>query len=212
MAAIQSTEKKVLKVILRADVHGSVEALSDCLLGIQSQKVSLEIVDAQVGQINLNDVNLAHAAQAIVVGFNTRLENGVQAAAKHHQIRILQHNIIYELIDQVKDAMRELLDPEWSENKLGSAEVRKVFALSKNQIAGCMVVAGRMVRDGAARLIRSGKVLADTHIQMLKRFKDDVTEVKSGYECGIELSNLAESYREGDVIECYEMVSRQPDL
>ena len=212
MAAIQSTEKKVLKVILRADVHGSVEALSDCLMGIQSQKVSLEIVDAQVGQINLNDVNLAHAAQAIVVGFNTRLENGVQAAAKHHQIRILQHNIIYELIDQVKDAMRELLDPEWSENKLGSAEVRKVFALSKNQIAGCMVVAGRMVRDGAARLIRSGKVLADTHIQMLKRFKDDVTEVKSGYECGIELSNLAESYREGDVIECYEMVSRQPDL
>ena len=212
MAAIQSTEKKVLKVILRADVHGSVEALSDCLMAIQSQKVSLEIVDAQVGQINLNDVNLAHAAQAIVVGFNTRLENGVQAAAKHYQIRILQHNIIYELIDQVKDAMRELLDPEWSENKLGSAEVRKVFALSKNQIAGCMVVAGRMIRDGAARLIRSGKVLADTHIQMLKRFKDDVTEVKSGYECGIELSNLAETFQEGDVIECYEMVSRQPDL
>ena len=108
--------------------------------------------------------------------------------------------------------MRELLDPEWSENKLGSAEVRKVFALSKNRIAGCMVVAGRMIRDGAARLIRSGKVLADTHIQMLKRFKDDVTEVKSGYECGIELSNLAETFQEGDVIECYEMVSRQPDL
>ena len=84
--------------------------------------------------------------------------------------------------------------------------------LSKNQIAGCMVVAGRMFRDGAARLIRSGKVRADTHIQMLKRFKDDVTEVKSGYECGIELSNLAETFQEGDVIECYEMVSRQPDL
>lgn len=212
MAAIQSTEKKVLKVILRADVHGSVEALSDCLMAIKSEKVSLEIVDAQVGQINLNDINLAHAAQAVVVGFNTRLENGVQAAAKHHQIRILQHNIIYELIDQVKDAMRELLDPEWSENKLGSAEIRKVFALSKSQIAGCMVVAGRIVRDAAARLVRSGKVLADTHVQMLKRFKDDVTEVKSGYECGIELSNLTETFQEGDVIECYEMVSRQPDL
>lgn len=212
MAAIQSTEKKVLKVILRADVHGSVEALSDCLMAIKSGKVSLEIVDAQVGQINLNDINLAHAAQAVVVGFNTRLENGVQAAAKHHQIRILQHNIIYELIDQVKDAMRELLDPEWSENKLGSAEIRKVFALSKSQIAGCMVVAGRIVRDAAARLVRSGKVLADTHVQMLKRFKDDVTEVKSGYECGIELSNLTETFQEGDVIECYEMVSRQPDL
>lgn len=212
MAAIQSNDKKVLKVILRADVHGSVEALADCLKAIHSKKVSLEIVDAQVGQVNLNDINLAHAAQAIVVGFNTKLENGVQAAAKHHQIRILQHNIIYELIDQVKDAMRELLDPEWTESKLGSAEIRKVFSLSKSQIAGCMVVAGRIVRDAAVRLVRSGKILSDTRIQMLKRFKDDVTEVKSGYECGIELSNLTESLQEGDIIECYEMISHQPDL
>ena len=212
MAAIQTSENKVLRVIIRGDVNGSVEALSDCLLAIQSKKVDLEIVDAQVGQINLNDVKLAHAAGAIIVGFNTKLENGVQAAAKHDQVRILQHNIIYELIDQVKDAMRELLDPEWSENKLGSAEVRKVFELSKSQVAGCMVIAGRVLRDASARLIRAGKVLADTKIQMLKRFKDDTTEVKSGYECGIELSNLNTPYREGDVIECYEMVAKRPDL
>ncbi|MGX8716411.1 MAG: translation initiation factor IF-2, partial [bacterium] len=131
---------------------------------------------------------------------------------KHDQIRILQHNIIYELIDQVKEAMRELLDPEWSENKLGSAEIRKVFDLSKSQVAGCMVVAGKIVRDASARLLRAGKVLADTKIQMLKRFKDDATEVKSGYECGIELSNLTVPFKEGDIIECYEMVARQPDL
>lgn len=212
MAAIQTSESKVLRVIIRGDVHGSVEALSDCLLDIKSEKVGLEIVDAQVGQITLNDVKLAHASDSVIVGFNTKLENGVQAAAKHDQIRILQHNIIYELIDQVKEAMRELLDPEWSENKLGSAEIRKVFDLSKSQVAGCMVIAGRIVRDASARLIRSGKVLADTKVQMLKRFKDDATEVKSGYECGIELSNLTVPFKEGDIIECYEMVARQPDL
>ena len=212
MAAIQTSESKVLRVIIRGDVHGSVEALSDCLLDIKSAKVGLEIVDAQVGQITLNDIKLAHASDSVIVGFNTKLENGVQAAAKHDQIRILQHNIIYELIDQVKEAMRELLDPEWSENKLGSAEIRKVFDLSKSQVAGCMVIAGRIVRDASARLIRAGKILADTKIQMLKRFKDDVTEVKSGYECGIELSNLTVPFKEGDIIECYEMVARQPDL
>lgn len=212
MAAIQSTDKKTLKVILRGDVHGSVEALADCLMGIKSEKVRLEIVDSQVGQINLNDIKLAHASEAIIVGFNTKLENGVQAAAKHDQIRILQHNIIYELIDQVKDAMRELLDPEWSESKLGSAEIRKIFDLSKSQVAGCMVIAGKIVRDASARLIRGNKVLADAKIQMLKRFKDDVTEVKSGYECGIELSNLSVPYAEGDIIECYEMVAKRPDL
>ena len=212
MAAIQATEQKTLRVLIRADVKGSVEALVDCLNAIQSKKVSLEIIDAQVGQINLTDVHLAHASQAVIVGFNTRLENGVQAAAKHDQVRLIQHNIIYELIDQVRDAMRELLDPEWHENKLGSAEVRKVFDLSKGQVAGCMVIAGKITRDASVRLVRNNKILADTKIQMLKRFKDDVTEVKSGYECGIELSNLEESYQEGDIIECYEMVSSLPDL
>lgn len=212
MAAISSNDKKVLRVILRGDVHGSVEALSDCLKDINSQKVDLDIIDAQVGQISLNDIHLAHAAKAVIVGFNTKLENGVQAAAKHDQIRILQHNIIYELIDQVKDAMRELLDPEWIENKLGSAEVRKVFDLSKRQIAGCMVIAGRVVRDASARLMRAGKVLADSKIQMLKRFKDDATEVKSGYECGIELNNTSVPYKEGDMIECYEVVAKRPEL
>ena len=127
-------------------------------------------------------------------------------------MRILQHNIIYELIDQVKDAMRELLDPEWTENKLGSAEVRKLFTVAKRPIAGCMVVAGKMANGASARLVRKGQVLADTKIAALKRFKDDASEVKSGYECGIELSNLSEPLQEGDLIECYEKVSKLPDL
>ena len=108
--------------------------------------------------------------------------------------------------------MRELLDPEWSENKLGSAEVRQLFTVAKRSIAGCMVVAGKMVHGALARLVRKGQVLADTKIITLKRFKDDVNEVKSGYECGIELGNLSESLCAGDVIECYEKVSKLPDL
>ena len=169
-------------------------------------------MDSGVGQITLNDIHLAHASQAVIVGFNTKLENGAQAAAKHDGVRILQHNIIYELIDEVKNAMRELLDPEWSENKLGSAEVRQLFTVAKRSIAGCMVVAGKMVHGAMVRLTRKGQMLADTKIITLKRFKDDVNEVKSGYECGIELGNLSEPLREGDVIECYEKVSKLPDL
>lgn len=211
MAAIESNKQKTLKVIVRADVQGSVEAVVDCLNAIQSSKVNLEVIDANVGQISLNDIHLAHAAGATLVGFNTRLENGVQAAAKHDQVNILQHNIIYEIIDQVKDSMRNLLDSEWEENKLGSAEVRQIFPLAKSFVAGCMVVAGKILREASVRLIRHNKVIAETKIQMLKRFKDDVTEVKSGYECGIQLSDV-DDYIVGDIIECYEMVARKPDL
>ena len=212
MAALSAQEHRTLRVIIRGDVHGSVEALTDCLTTINSKKVDLTVVDAGVGQITLSDIHLANASEAVIVGFNTKLESGAQAAAKHNGVRILQHNIIYELIDQVKDAMRELLDPEWTENKLGSAEVRKLFTVAKRPIAGCMVVAGKMANGASARLVRKGQVLADTKIAALKRFKDDASEVKSGYECGIELSNLSEPLQEGDLIECYEKVSKLPDL
>ncbi|MDR0755611.1 MAG: translation initiation factor IF-2 [Puniceicoccales bacterium] len=212
MAAIESNKQKTLKVMIHADVHGSAEAVTDCLKAIKSDKVVLEIITADVGPISLNDIYLAHAAQATLVGFNTRLETGVLGAAKHHQVRIVQHNIIYELVQQVTDLMRELLDPEWVESKLGSAEVRQVFPLAKGQVAGCMVVAGRVVRDASARLMRNNKVIAETKIQMLKRFKEDVTEVKSGYECGIQLHDAPASYMEGDSIECFEMVAKLASL
>ncbi|MDR1254775.1 MAG: translation initiation factor IF-2 [Puniceicoccales bacterium] len=212
MAAIESNKQKTLKVMIRADVHGSVEAITDCLKAIKSNKVALEIITSDVGLISLNDIYLAHAAQATLVGFNTRLEMGVLGAAKHHQVRIVQHNIIYELVQQVTDLMRELLDPEWVENKLGSAEIRQIFPLAKGQVAGCMVIAGRIVRDASARLMRNNKVIVETKIQMLKRFKEDVTEVKSGYECGIQLHNAPTNYVEGDSIECFEMVAKLTSL
>lgn len=212
MAALDAKEQRVLRVILRGDVHGSVEALADCLKAIQSKKVTLTIVDAHVGQITLSDIHLAHDSQSTVVGFHTKLENGAQSAAKQDSVRILQHDIIYELIDQVTNAMRELLDPEWSENKLGSAEIRQVFMISKKPIAGCMVTEGEIIHNAAARLIRKGKILADTKISTLKRFKEDVGKVKSGYECGIGFDNLPEAFQKGDMIECYEKVSKLPDL
>lgn len=209
--AIASTKKNLLKVIVRADVHGSVEALVDCLNEIQSQKVDLEIISSEVGQISQSDVQMAYAAGATIVGFNTRLETGVLSLAKHHQVRILQHNIIYEIITQVKEAMSELLEPEWVENKLGSAEIRQLFPLSKGQVAGCMVIAGRILRDASVRLIRKNEVVYEGKILMLKRFKDDATEVKSGYECGVQI-NGHPAYEVGDIIECFEMNAKRPAL
>ena len=212
MAAMETQQQKTLKVLLRSDVHGSLEALEACLKGIHSDKVALNIIDTRVGQITLNDIQTAHAGKAIIVGFNTKPANGVQAAAKQKGVRMIQHNIIYELIEQVRNAMRELLEPEWSEIKLGSAEIRKVITLSKGTIAGCMVVSGQIVRDAFVRLIRKGKIITETKAYTLKHFKDYVAEVKSGTECGIGLEDAASDCQEGDLIECYKKVSSLPEL
>lgn len=212
MAAMETQQQKTLKVLLRSDVHGSLEALEACLKSIHSDKVALNIIDTRVGQITLNDIQTAHAGKAIIVGFNTKPANGVQAAAKQKGVRMIQHNIIYELIEQVRNAMRELLEPEWSETKLGSAEIRKVITLSKGTIAGCMVVSGQIVRDAFVRLIRKGKIITETKAYTLKHFKDYVAEVKSGTECGIGLEDAASVCQEGDLIECYKKVSSLPEL
>lgn len=212
MAAMETKQQKTLQILLRSDVHGSLEALEACLKSIHSDKVALNIVDMRVGQITLNDIQTAHAGKAIIVGFNTKPANGVLAAAKQNGVRIIQHNIIYELIEQVKNAMRELLEPEWSETKLGSAEIRKVITLSKGTIAGCMVVSGQIVRDAFVRLIRKGTIITETKSYTLKHFKNYVSEVKSGNECGIGLEDAASDCQEGDLIECYKKVSSLPEL
>lgn len=212
-SAIAETQNKTLKVIIKGDVHGSVEALKACLEGIDSKKVTLDVIQAEVGPITKNDVTLAHSGNATIVGFNTKLDNGVQAQAKHDNVRILQHNIIYELITQVKEAMSELLDPELKENKLGAAEIRQVFDLTKATIAGCMVTEGRITRDGFARVLR-GKKQENIHqgsIGTLKRFKEDVSEVRAGYECGIQINGF-DKYEAGDIIECFEIIKIRPSL
>jgi translation initiation factor IF-2 len=199
--AALNNEKKTLKVLIKADVQGSAEALEGCLKAIKSQKVGLEVIEASVGLISKNDVNMAGTSGAVIVAFNTRFDTGVAAVAKHQNVRIVQHNIIYELIEQVEGCMAELLDPEFKEVKLGAAEVRQVFNLSKGIVAGCMVTEGRILRDAHARLIRKNAVIHEGKLSTIKRVKEDASEVKSGYECGIRMDGF-DDYQPKDIIEC----------
>jgi translation initiation factor IF-2 len=154
---------------------------------------------------------MVSAAQASIVGFNVGVENGVNSVAKHQGVKFFQHNIIYELINQVKDAMADLLEPELKENKIGAAEVRQVFPLGKGQVAGCMVIEGRVQRDALARLMRNNELVYESRIGTLKRFKEDASEVRAGYECGVQLDGTND-YREKDTIEVFEILKIKPDL
>lgn len=210
--AIANTQQKYLRLLIKGDVHGSVEALKNYLETIQSSKVNLEVLEASVGTVTPSDVMNAKASGATILGFNTKLENGVQSLLKQQQIPYIQHNIIYELIDQVRDAMAELLDPEFKENKLGAAQVRQIFPLGKSFVAGSMVTEGLIKREAKVRVLRAHKVIEnDARIITLKRFKEDVNEVRAGYECGIQLNNF-DHFKEGDLVECYEIVKVKPSL
>jgi translation initiation factor IF-2 len=211
-AAIAKTKANAYRVILRADVRGSVEALKSSLEEIKSDKISLEVVQSEVGQITKNDISMATMSKADVIGFNAKMENGVMGEAKHHGINVFQNNIIYELIDLVKENMADLLDSELVEKKTGRAEVREVFRISKGRdVAGSMVMEGSITRNAAARLLRGEEVIAEGKIDTLKRFKDDATEVKAGFECGIRLEGSVK-YEEGDAIETYEIEKIRPSL
>jgi translation initiation factor IF-2 len=203
-ANIAATQQKTLRVVVKCDVFGSVEAIRNILEGIKSAKVQLEIVGAEVGLISKNDVLMAGAAQAVVVGFNTKQENGVVALAKHHGVRIENFDIIYELGDRVREMMADLLDPDLKEIKLGVAEVRQVFPIAKGFVAGCLVTEGKVNRNAAARVRRGKEALFEGRVGTLKRFKDDANEVRAGLECGVRLDGF-DGYQAGDRIECYEI-------
>src|SRR5467141_365048 len=196
--------KKVLRLVLKCDAQGSLEALSAALKQIESKKVDLELIHAGVGPISESDILLASASSAVVIGFNTKVENVAVTAAKREGVQIKLYSIIYELLDQMKDAMAGLLDPEFRETVLGHAEVKQVFELSKGIVAGCLVTDGRIARTGRARVIRKRQPVYDGGLSTLRRFQDDVKEVRSGLECGIKLGDLSE-YQVGDVIECYQL-------
>jgi len=203
-ANIAATQQKVLKVIIKTDVYGSAEAVRSVLEGIKSTKVTLEIVSTEVGLITKNDVLMAGAAGSVVIGFNTKLENGVTPLAKHHNVRISTFEIIYELGDKVREMMADLLDPDLKEAKLGGAEVRATFPLAKGFVAGCLVTEGKVTRNASARVRRGKEVLYEGKVATLKRFKDDANEVRAGLECGIKLDDF-NGYEVGDVIECFEI-------
>ncbi|MBL9134620.1 MAG: translation initiation factor IF-2 [Verrucomicrobiales bacterium] len=210
LKAIEQQTAKTLKVVVKADTQGSVEAIVEALKKIDSNKVGLEIVHSAVGTITESDVLLAASAKGIIVGFHTRLDNGVPAAAKREGVQIKQYEIIYELIDEVRNAMAGLLDPELREVTLGSAEVRQIFDLSKGgRVAGCMVINGRIIK-GKARVVRRKEVIHDGVLGTLRRYQDEVSEVRSGMECGIRVSSF-DDFQTGDLIESYtvEKVAQQ---
>ena len=211
-AAISRSKSTTYRVIIKADVQGSLEALKGSLEMITSDKVILEILQTDVGQITKNDIKMAKTSSADVIGFNVKMENGVMGDAKHHDVKVFQNQIIYEIIDLVKDNMAELLEPELVEKKVGRAEIRQVFRVSKGRtVAGSMVMEGSIGRNKGARLVRNGKVLGEGKVDTLKRFKDDVMEVKAGFECGIRLDTF-DDYEEGDVIETFEVDKVRPSL
>jgi translation initiation factor IF-2 len=211
LSAISAKKDKSLRLIIRADVHGSAEALEECLLAISSKKIKLEIVNVGIGSISKNDIELATTAGATIVGFNTKFESGVQALAKNQKVPVIQHNIIYEIVDQVRDAMANLLDPELHEQKLGAAEIRRVFALKSETIAGCMVTEGKILRDQFARVIRKKAVIFQGKFASIKHLKEDLVEVRAGFECGIKISGF-DQFEVDDIIECFEIKKIQPTL
>jgi translation initiation factor IF-2 len=201
-ASLEAAQSKVLKAVVKADTQGSVEAIVEALKKIESDKVSLEIIHSDVGTITENDVALASASNAVILGFHTRTDSTAAEKAKREGVQIKLYAIIYELIDQVKDSMAGLLEPDIKEVVIGSAEVRQIFELSKGApVAGCMVSNGRIVK-GKVRVRRRKDVIYEGILQSLRRFQDEVNEVRSGMECGARIEGFAD-IQTGDIIECY---------
>jgi translation initiation factor IF-2 len=204
---IKEGERTTLTLILKGDVSGSVEALEDALVKIDvSDEVQLKIIHRGVGGVTQDDVNLAKASDAIIIGFNVRAEGKVRDYADREGVEIRYYTVIYQAIEEVESALKGMLKPEYEEVDLGSAEVREVFRSSKvGNISGCIVRSGVIRRNAKARLLRDGVVIAENvTISSLKRFKDDATEVRDGFECGLTLSNYND-IRVGDFIETFEM-------
>jgi translation initiation factor IF-2 len=206
-AQIAEGGMKEMPIIIKADVQGSAEVLADTLTKLSDEKVKIKIMHAGVGAINESDVLLASASNAIIIGFNVRPDRNAEGIAERERVDIRQHSVIYNVTDEIKKAMTGLLEPTFKEVRLGVADVRNTFKVPKfGTIAGCMVTEGRITRSGdtQARLIRDNVVVYEGKIGSLRRFKDDVGEVKSGFECGIGFEKYND-IKVGDVIEVFVM-------
>jgi translation initiation factor IF-2 len=198
-------EVKVLPLIIKADVQGSQEALAHALAKLSTDEVKVNVIHAAVGGISESDVNLAQASKAVIIGFNTRADAGARKAAESFGVDIRYYNIIYDAVDEVKAAMSGMLTPEKRENVLGLVEIRQVFRISKvGAVAGCMVLSGIVKRGSQVRVLRDNVVVHTGELDSLKRFKDDVREVKEGFECGLSLRNFND-INEGDQLEVFEI-------
>ncbi|KFF08283.1 translation initiation factor IF-2 [Chryseobacterium luteum] len=205
-------EFKELNIILKGDVDGSVEALSDQLQRLSTAEINVNILHKGVGQITESDVNLATASDAIIIGFNVRAGANAKELADKEEIEIRTYSVIYAAIDEVKEAMEGMLSPEIKEQVIGNVEIREVFKISKvGTIAGCMVLSGKVTRQSKVRVLRDGIVKFDGELESLKRFKDDVREVTKGYECGLNLKGYND-IEVGDILEVYEEVAVKKKL
>ena len=203
---------KELNIILKGDVDGSVEALTDSLQKLSTGEIEVNIIHKGVGAITESDVLLASASDAIVIGFNVRPMGNARAIAEKEEIDIRSYSIIYDAINDVKDAMEGLLSPEMKEEVTGTVEIRETFKISKiGTIAGCMVTSGKIFRNSGIRIIRDGVVIFTGELISLKRFKDDVKEVAKGYDCGLQIKNYND-IKIGDVLECFQEIAIKKSL
>lgn len=204
LALVQGGQKIELKLLLKCDVQGSVEAIKGAIDEVESEKVSVNFIHAAAGAISESDILLASASDAIVMGFNVKVESSAVKAAKREGVQVLLYSIVYELIDKVKETMLGLLEPVVKERILGHAEIKKVFKVKRGRAAGCLVQDGKVTRTAHARVLRDRTPVFDGKMSTLRRVHDDVEEVKQGIECGIRLGEFND-YEEGDIIECYEL-------
>lgn len=196
---------KLLNLIVKADVQGSVEAVKQAMEKLENEEVKVKVIHAAAGAVNQSDVTLAKVSNAIIIAFNVRPDNMAKEMAEKDEVEIKQYSIIYQAIEDVEAAMKGMLDPKYEEKVIGNAEVRQTFKISNvGTIAGCYVISGKVERNAGVRVIRENVVIHDGHLATLKRFKDDVKEVTKGFECGIQIENYND-IKEGDVIEVYIM-------
>jgi translation initiation factor IF-2 len=208
---IKEGEAQLLPVVVKADVHGSLEAILGALRNMGTSEVEVQVLHSGVGGINESDVTLARASNALVIGFNVRANPQAREAAKRDGVDMRYYSIIYNLTDDVKQMLSGMLAPDVSEELLGYAQIREVFSITKvGKVAGCMITEGTVKRGAKVRLLRDDVVVHEGDLSQLKRFKDDVREVKEGYECGMAFANYND-IQVGDLIECFEVkeTSRQ---
>ena len=209
---VKGSNRKVLPIVLKCDVSGSIEAINGSLKKLNNDEVSVDVIHAAIGSITESDINLASASNALIVAFNVRATSSIKDLAKSKGVEIKYYSIIYNIIDEVKAIMSGLLQPTSRENVIGEAEIRNIFKVSGvGKIAGCYVTSGEIRRNSNIKLIRDGIVIFDGKIKTLKRFKDDVKEVKNNYECGIAIENY-DDIKEKDIIECYEIIEEKRTL
>jgi len=209
---IKVGEIKELNVILKTDVHGSLEAISDSLSKLSTPEVKVNLIHTATGTVTETDIMLASASNAIVIGFNVRADAKVQEIAEQEQVDVRYYDVIYQILNDIKDAMVGMLEPVYKENVIGRAEVRQTFHVPKvGTIAGSYVLDGRIERNAKVRVLRDQVVLYDGKINSLKRFKEDAKEVKAGFECGIGIENYND-LKLNDILEVYELQEIKPVL